>query len=329
MTEEPRFPGRKGNEMNAKEIMDKKFEKGFNGYKMDDVDDFLREISIEFSDLQAQNESLEKKLEVLADKIREYRNDEDAIKNALLIAQKESAKVVAAAKEKAEEIISEAEGKATEIKNGVTAENEELTKSAEEKAHKLVSDAEAKVAEKEELIKKLSSDAESEKAKIEAEYREKEKSIIAKFEAQIAKEEAVLTRTRKESQEFCDRMLGLYKSHIELVKAIPEQCDNEFVKNLAETVKEEAPAEIEEKPAEEEETAAPAEEAVAEPAAEEERLVTDETADFKPMFEEADVAEEELFATKEVEIPDESAPFFTPEKHAKKYEKLEFGKNNQ
>ena len=90
--------------MNAKSIIEQKFDKGFNGYKMEEVDEFLREVSAEFSELEAQNESLEKKLEVLADKIREYRNDEEAIKEAILGAQKQSASVLASTDEKCKEI---------------------------------------------------------------------------------------------------------------------------------------------------------------------------------------------------------------------------------
>ena len=71
--------------MNAKDILSRRFEKAtFNGNKTDDVDEFLREVSSEYSQLQKDKNELERKLEVLADKIREYRDDEDALKDALL-----------------------------------------------------------------------------------------------------------------------------------------------------------------------------------------------------------------------------------------------------
>ncbi len=58
--------------MEAKDIKEKKFAKGLNGYKMEEVDDFLEEMSAEFSNLKKLSEEQEKKMEVLADKIREY-----------------------------------------------------------------------------------------------------------------------------------------------------------------------------------------------------------------------------------------------------------------
>ena len=59
--------------MNAKDIVSKEFEvvkRG--GYDAAQVDTFLRDVSVEFKKLRNENEELEKKLEVLAEKIREY-----------------------------------------------------------------------------------------------------------------------------------------------------------------------------------------------------------------------------------------------------------------
>ena len=45
--------------MNAKDIITRKFEKAtFNGYKTDDVDDFLREVSNEYAQLQKDKSEL-------------------------------------------------------------------------------------------------------------------------------------------------------------------------------------------------------------------------------------------------------------------------------
>ena len=91
--------------MNAKDILSRRFEKAtFNGYKTDDVDEFLREVSSEYSQLQKDKNELERKLEVLADKIREYRDDEDALKDALLLAQKQGNQIVNDSKAAAEKI---------------------------------------------------------------------------------------------------------------------------------------------------------------------------------------------------------------------------------
>ena len=102
--------------MNAKEILNKQFEKAkIGGYRMDEVDDFLKEVSAEFAELQKSNSELERKLEVLADKIREYREDEDALKDALLIAQKQGNAIVAESKAAAEKITKETKEKVDKL----------------------------------------------------------------------------------------------------------------------------------------------------------------------------------------------------------------------
>ncbi len=46
---------------------------------LDDVDQFLREVVEECALLKKEKDDVDRKIEVLADKVREYRNDEDAL----------------------------------------------------------------------------------------------------------------------------------------------------------------------------------------------------------------------------------------------------------
>lgn len=55
--------------MNAKDIVSKEFETvKRGGYDAAEVDTFLKDVSIEYKKLQNENEELEKKLEVLAER---------------------------------------------------------------------------------------------------------------------------------------------------------------------------------------------------------------------------------------------------------------------
>lgn len=86
--------------ISASDIRERKFEKAAFGYKQEEIDDFLAELISEFEELDAEREDLHSKIQILADKVREYRQDEDALKDALLGAQKQGHKVVAEAQEK-------------------------------------------------------------------------------------------------------------------------------------------------------------------------------------------------------------------------------------
>ncbi|MDO5559317.1 MAG: DivIVA domain-containing protein [Oscillospiraceae bacterium] len=94
--------------MKAKDINSQRFEKAAFGYKQEDIDEFLNELAADYSQLEKDNEEINTKLQVLADKVREYRKDEDAVKDALLFAQKEGHRVLSEAKEKADSIVNNA-----------------------------------------------------------------------------------------------------------------------------------------------------------------------------------------------------------------------------
>lgn len=102
---------------------------GFSGYRADDVDSFVDKIRESYEELLKRCSNAEaevakqkeengrnlEKLKVLADKIEEYRGQEDEIKNALISAQKLSDASVREARHKAEIIIKDAEMKAGHI----------------------------------------------------------------------------------------------------------------------------------------------------------------------------------------------------------------------
>lgn len=101
--------------LTAKDINNKKFEQTRPGYKPEEVDDFLREIALQITQMQKDKEEVEKKIEVLVESVREYKKDEDALKDALIGAQKQGRAVVQEARENADKIIAEAHVKAEEI----------------------------------------------------------------------------------------------------------------------------------------------------------------------------------------------------------------------
>lgn len=200
--------------MNAKDIVSKEFDTvKRGGYDAAEVDTFLKDVSIEYKKLQNENEELEKKLEVLAEKIREYRKDEDALRDALLIAKKQGIAVVNEAKEDAEKI----------------------RKDAQEKAEKTIKDADALAAKKKELGEKNLAEANAKAKQTVDDANAKAAEIHTIMMQQTEREQIVLQRTRKEVQDYTNKILAAYSAHIENIKAMPKACENEFVIN---TVKE-------------------------------------------------------------------------------------------
>ena len=54
------------------------FDKAFQGYRREDVDDYLKQVAQAMDDLAAQNDDLQKKLVMLAQRIEKYRTMENS-----------------------------------------------------------------------------------------------------------------------------------------------------------------------------------------------------------------------------------------------------------
>ena len=97
-------------------IREKTFEKAvFGGYDMGAVDDFLETIATDLAAIQKENAVLKGKMKVLVDKIEEYRASEDAMRLALLSAQKTAKQITDEATQTAGKALAEARTEAERI----------------------------------------------------------------------------------------------------------------------------------------------------------------------------------------------------------------------
>lgn len=81
----------------------------FSGYNTNDVDDFLDQLTADYTALYKENAVLKSKMKVLVDKIAEYRATEDDMRTTLLSARKTADNIVAEAEEKQRQMLLEAE----------------------------------------------------------------------------------------------------------------------------------------------------------------------------------------------------------------------------
>lgn len=112
-----------GDMMTAKDIRELRFEKAAWGYRPEDIDEFLGKLEATFQEIDNEREDANHKIQLLADKVREYMKDEDAIKDAWVGAQKEGHRILGDANEKAEQIISKAKEEAARLLDEATEEH--------------------------------------------------------------------------------------------------------------------------------------------------------------------------------------------------------------
>ena len=125
--------------LSPQEINEKKFEKAvFGGYDMTEVDDFLAELNADYAALYKENAILKGKLKILVEKVEEYRTTEDAMRMALLTAQRTGDEIMSDANKRKEELMSEVEAERqkmiVDMKQRLSDEEERLISAKKETA---------------------------------------------------------------------------------------------------------------------------------------------------------------------------------------------------
>lgn len=119
-------------------IKGKSFDTEKNGYSKDDVNEFLAQVAEDYAEVVKANQDTEAKIIKLVEKINEYREDEEAIQQALIVAQKESNKILTEAKTQAHDMIESAKSEQVRLAEQSAAECERIVKEHKEKCAELI-----------------------------------------------------------------------------------------------------------------------------------------------------------------------------------------------
>lgn len=180
-------------------IKSKTFETERNGYSQAEVERFLSQVAAEFTELSNENSENEEKISKLMDKVNAYREDEDAIKQALLSAQKEANKIIAEAKNKANAMIESAKSEQMKLAEQSAAECEKIVREHKERCAQLIKE-----------------NTEITERKINA------------LRAAYDDEKAAYDDLRAEVTYFKANLTGLYNEQIKLIMQLPTMTDEEL-----------------------------------------------------------------------------------------------------
>ena len=251
--------------LTADTIRSKSFETVRNGCDPDAVKAFLAEVANEYAALAAANQENEEKIIKLAEKINEYREDEEAIKSALIVSQRESNKIINEAKAQARDMIESAKTEQVRLSEQSASECERIIREHKENCAKLIK-----------------------------ENTEITQQKIMEVRAQYDDEKAEYENLKMEVNMFKSQLLELYQQQLGLIMQIPDsEVDEEYLEEVEyveeeEEIEEEAPAEEAPAPAEEEKPAEPdKDEAAAAAAAETKKEHLDKilnTGSFEPVI---------------------------------------------
>lgn len=244
------------------------------GYDRDEVNELLLDIIESYEAIFDENKELYRKMEVLANRIEEYRADEDSIKTALITAQKMASQVTREAKEKADKSLADSAASAQqtvvdakEKADKIIGEAREyvagLTKEKAQAADEIVSEAQKKANEAIDSARVVAGNALLQARKLAGE-------IVNKAKAEKDYHSEIVSKLRDESKDFRATLVGLYEAQLDKLKDMVSEPDtfekdsesieelekelNTLMENIAEVVGDEAEPETAEEP--EQDTAA-------------------------------------------------------------------------
>ena len=95
------------------DIENKKFSKQrINGYSVEEVDDFLDELTVDYGKAYKESTEAKKKIDELTQSLAHYKNIEETLQSTLVMAQSTAEEVKSVARQQAEQIVKDAKGNA-------------------------------------------------------------------------------------------------------------------------------------------------------------------------------------------------------------------------
>ena len=201
--------------LTPQEVSERAFPKAsFGGYNMAQVDEFLDVLTEDYSALYSENAVLKSKMKVLVEKVEEYRSTEEAMRKALMAAQRMADDLVKEAEQKRAQILEEAEAEAGRKVEAIRQEEEAerfRLESAQKETASYVAQVRALHAKAAEYLDQLSqltpvpSPAENQEEKVEETVSDIDDSVQrlvaqAMAEAAAENEKARLAETAQEGE---------------------------------------------------------------------------------------------------------------------------------
>ncbi len=196
---------------------------GRNAYKADDVDAFLAQIQIDYEKMFRENSELIKRVSLLAEKVEEYKRDENEIKDAVVSAQKAARVIVL----EAEESVSDSRTEAESILAAAKGEADIIIADAEKQA---IADAELALSVARDKAEEIIANAKEKAHGILIAANDSASDTVGAATRTITSESLHYDMLKKEVSDFRASVLAQYKAHIEMISKLPELAVEEAAK---------------------------------------------------------------------------------------------------
>lgn len=188
---------------------------GRNAYRAADVDEYLDAVYKSYEQMYQENAELVKKINVLADKLSDFKKDEDNIRSALIEAQRMKTSVLAKAQQEADEKTAEANDRIQAASDSAQQKKDVLLKDAQDRANI--------------ILEKARKDADQLLSAAQGESRAIEERAQAEYDARVGtiaderkREMDYLKQVKAESAKVRKELMDTYTMQLELLEFTPD-----------------------------------------------------------------------------------------------------------
>lgn len=211
------------------DIHNKEFKRGFRGYNMEEVDDFLDQVVNDYEKLYRENSQLKKEIELNAKQLDQYHQLEKNLQDTLLVAQRTAEEVTTTANQRAEETRAAAKQAADNLTREAEIESKNRLTDASNEAKKMLDNAAAEA-------DKTLSEARAESKRMLDEAAARVRQLAAEYEHIVYSKHQFMAKMRNFLQTELDivndteSMMPDRKSSVEMPVAQPQLDDTSDIK---------------------------------------------------------------------------------------------------
>lgn len=200
---------------------------GRGTYEADDVDIFFNEVAESYEKMFRENGELVKKISLLAERVSQYKKDEDNIRRALLTAERMADKIQREAQQTAQEQLDSAERKSQEIIASAQNRADVLETAASVKASQLTEESNRNATERitsaERTASAMISNAESKANEIIENAKRNAQAELDRINNEISLNSVALDKLSTEVATFKNSLIETYRKHIDMITSLPEK----------------------------------------------------------------------------------------------------------
>ena len=209
-----------------KQVRNYQFQQVGDGlYSAEEVDSFFQTVGTAYEKIYNDNGDMIKRINMLAEKVKAYKEDEELIKKTLLVAQKKADEIESSSKQQSETLVATAEKQAKEKTAAAEKRAKDLMTASEDRARMTLSDANQKAAAvlkgaSETAEKTLAtaknkaammlSEAKARADKMLADAQAKSNEVLGSLRSETENEKKALESVRAQSMAFRKQLLESY-----------------------------------------------------------------------------------------------------------------------